>query len=240
MNGSDDILAALTRLVSGRAAVRRPVLLGVTGSVAVGKSSFAERVRAALEPDIAVEIVSTDSFLFPNDVLAERGQLLRKGFPETFDIGALAAFVAAMRVGEPAVTVPVYDHATFDVVPGQHRLIGDADVVLLEGVVLPDGLDLVIYLDAATADIERWFTDRFVEQVGRAADSPGGFYDMFVGMSEPEVRDVAGWTWREINLPNLSEHIAPTRADADLVITKAADHTFSGAELTRGGPWGKT
>lgn len=212
-----------------------PLVIGVTGSVAVGKSHFARALDDAIfeaRGHAYVEVVSVDSFLLPNRVLEERGLTMRKGFPESFDRDALASFLAALRARSYPVSIPVYDHFTYDIVEDGQRLIGLPKVAIIEGLALLDDaatadlLDVTIYLDAEVADLERWYTHRFVSHAQRAADEPGGFWDLFVGFDLDQLREAAAFTWKAINLPNLVDHIAPTRDRADIVVRKAPDHSL--------------
>jgi type I pantothenate kinase len=190
-----------------------------------------------------VQIVSTDSFLRPNSELDPAGLTMQKGFPVSYDTDALIAFLAALRAGVAEVSVPVYSHVTYDVVPDEVQLIERTDVVILEGVnvlqaapasaqlasaqLVSDHLDLSVYVDATEADIEQWFVDRFA--VLRREEYPDGraFYRQFATLSDEESEMVARWTWSEINLVNLREHIAPTRDRAHVVLEKSADHLVS-------------
>ena len=206
-----------------------PVVVGVAGSVAVGKSTLAAALGdavAAAGP--SVHVLTTDAFLHSNAVLSEQGLLLRKGFPESYDLPALVDFVAAMRARSSAVTVPVYSHDTYDIVDGEADPIPVSDVVVIEGVnalsALGASLDLAVYVDAEERDIETWFLERFHRLCEAARDDERSFYRMFVGMPVEDVDAVARRTWRDVNLVNLHEHIAPSRSYADWVVRKGADH----------------
>ena len=207
----------------------RPLLVGLTGSVAVGKTRLAGALAAALPPTVVH--VATDGFLYPNAVLEARGLVLKKGFPQSYDADAMLTALAALRAG--AATIPVHSHITYDIDPASRRTIGAADIVLVEGLGLsgfPDGrsarsgLDLLIYLDADPADIETWFTDRFLGLWRLGGDDPASFYHRFASLREDQARALAHATWTNINLPNLTGHISKARETADIVLHKAADH----------------
>ncbi len=212
------------------AAVRRndaPTIIGLTGSVAVGKSILAGQIAAELAPLMRVAIVATDAWLLPNDRLAALGLTLKKGFPQSYDIAALAAFLTAARLGP--VTVPGYSHRIYDVDPALARRLEPPDLLIVEGLGFSDGgiadqLDALLYLDADIADLERWFTARFLRFWHAAADDPTSFYARFRGMSEAEASIFGRRVWHEINRANLDQHIIRARPLADIVIKKAGDH----------------
>jgi type I pantothenate kinase len=213
-----------------------PLLVGITGSVAVGKSTLAAQLADALS-GLRVATVATDGFLRRNADLDAAGLTLRKGFPESYDSAALAATLAALRVG-PA-PVPAYSHESYDVDPTLTRRVGPADVIIVEGLGLaPHGgtdpaaaLDLLVYLDADEADLEHWFVVRFMGLWHAAADDPASFYTRFRDLT-PEAAEVfARSVWGNINLPNLREHISRARDGAAVVVRKDRDH---GLTLVKG------
>jgi type I pantothenate kinase len=225
-------LDEIADLIRARRNGRTPFLLGVTGAVAAGKSTFAEALAAEIAawPEApVVEIVGTDGFLFDNATLDGCGLLNRKGFPESYDVEGLRATLAAIRQG-PA-DVPGYSHVIYDVDPTLLRRLARPDVLIVEGLGLHEGaaavgLDALIYLDADEAHVEAWFTERFMGLWRAAETDPTSFYARFRHLSEAEARGFAGQVWRAINLPNLREHIARGRDVADVVITKGADHAI--------------
>ena len=207
--------------------------VGITGSVAAGKSTLSAALKAALTPSRRVEVVSTDSFLFPNAVLIERGVLMRKGRPETYDAEGLRLAVARLRSG--AARIPGYSHTSYDIEPSLTREIPAPDILLLEGLGLfprPNGLDLLIYIDADESDLEDWFATRFMEFWRAAEHNPASFYVRFRGMSAPEAEAFArSVVWGQMNLPNLREDIVLAREVADIVVRKGADHRLTLARI---------
>ena len=205
-----------------------PYLVGVTGGVAAGKSVFAGRLQAALAAaKLRVEVVATDGFLFPNHRLAELGLMDQKGFPPSYDTAAMVAALTAVRHGP--TRFPAYSHVTYDVDPALARTLAPPDVLIAEGLNLrrpgaAQAVDLLIYLDAEEADLEAWFTARFLGLWEAAEHDPASFYARFRHLDREGATGVAKWVWDGINLPNLRQHIAPARAEADLVVKKAADH----------------
>lgn len=218
-------------LLHARRGERAPYIVGVTGAVAVGKSTFAGELAAAIgawPQAVAVEVVATDGFLLPNAVLEGRGLLNRKGFPETYDGEAFRAALAAIRQG--VAQIPTYSHVLYDIDPALARRLDPPGVLIVEGLGLHEGaaalgLDALIYLDAAEAHIEGWFEERFIDLWRAAETEPASFYARFRHLSEAETRALAGRVWQGINLPNLREHIVRGRDVADIVVRKGADHT---------------
>lgn len=229
------------RLLADLARARRrvdgtPVVVGVAGAVASGKSTLAGALgRAASANGIEADVVTTDGFLLPNAVLAERGLTMRKGFPESYDVDALCMFVDALHGGATEVVVPRYSHETYDVVEGEPLEVGSDAVVVVEGVnaisALGKRLDLAVYLHAEEADLERWYVVRFHVLCDEARDDAASFYRRFVEMSFDDVEALARQTWRAINLVNLREHIAPSRDLADCVVVKGPDHAVTAVEV---------
>jgi type I pantothenate kinase len=224
--------AALSQLIAGKHKPGEVLIIGLTGSVAAGKSTLADAMVEALRPGLRVELVGTDGFLFPNQVLEARGLILRKGFPESYDSSAMESTLNAARHGP--VRIPGYSHSLYDIDPALLRTVDRPDVLLVEGLGLApdesgasvaDTLDSLVYLDASEADLEHWFLQRFMRLWHAAADDPTSFYNNFRNMTEAEALAFARTTvWEGINLPNLREHIVHARPRADIVVLKARDH----------------
>lgn len=227
-----DAPARLADLVAARSRDDgAPVVVGIAGAVASGKSTLAGAVaQQAIATGTHTDVVSTDGFLFSNAELVARGLLARKGFPDSYDVDALCAFVDAVHSGTPTVSVPRYSHLTYDVVAGEPLEFGDDACVVVEGVnalgALGERLDFAIYLHAQEDDLERWYVERFVQLCNEATTDEGSFYRQFAGMGPSEIDALARQVWRGVNLVNLRECIAPTQAVADCVVVKGPDHTI--------------
>jgi type I pantothenate kinase len=209
------------------------VVVGVGGSVCVGKSTTCERLRRLLHP-VTAEVVTTDGFLLPNAELERRGMTHQKGFPDSYDVAALTAFLQRLQSGSAGTRVPVYSHERYDVVPDVTRELVDAAVVFVEGVnalQFVDQLDLSVYVDAPEEAIERWYADRLVGMF--AAAPPGSFYAE-LGFDEVQQRAFADQVWSGINHHNLVEHILPTRARAAIVVEKGPDHDVQRVRFAAG------
>ena len=208
-------------------------LVGLAGSVAAGKSTLAaqlaEKERALGK---TVEVVSTDGFLLPNAELERRGILGRKGFPESYDVAAFADFLNALRSGQPA-QAPIYSHQTYDILPHQRREILRPDLVIIEGInalqpAFTGGkLDHTLYLHAEESDLFRWYQERLVRLRSDARTDPESYFTRFLELSEDAWQERIKSIWETVNLPNLREHILPTRALADEVLIKKADHQLT-------------
>ncbi|MCI0384869.1 type I pantothenate kinase [Streptomyces sp. CNQ085] len=229
-----------------------PFVIGVAGSVAVGKSTVARLLRALLArwPEHPrVELVTTDGFLFPNAELHRRGLMSRKGFPESYDRRALTRFVADVKSGREEVTAPVYSHLIYDIVPGEVLTVHRPDILIVEGLnvlqpALPgkdgrtrlavaDYFDFSVYVDARTEDIERWYLGRFRKLRETAFQNPFSYFRRYTQVSQEEALDYARGIWRTINRPNLQENIAPTRGRAGLILRKGPDHKVQRLSLRK-------
>lgn len=217
-----------------------PFVIGVAGSVAVGKSTIARLLRELLSrwPDTpSVELVTTDGFLLPNAELERRGLMQRKGFPESYDRRALLRFVSEVKSGAPEVRAPVYSHLVYDVTD-EEVVVRRPDVLIVEGLnvlqppssgrlAVSDLFDFTIYVDARTADIENWYVQRFLRLQRGAFADPSSYFHRYASLSEEQAIARARGIWHEINGPNLEQNILPTRARASLVLRKGPDHTVS-------------
>jgi type I pantothenate kinase len=224
-----------------------PFIIGVAGSVAVGKSTISRLLRTLLAqwPDHrTVELVTTDSFLYSNATLVERGIMDRKGFPESYDRRALIRFVAAMKSGADQAAIPVYSHLSYDIVPDATQVISRPDVLIVEGlnvlqapppgsVAISDYFDFSIYVDARVEDIRQWFVDRLFALWRGAFTDPHSYFHQFTELDEDEVAAFAQQVWRDINEVNLVSNILPTRDRATLVLHKARDHSVQRIRLRR-------
>ena len=231
----------------GRPSTAPPCIIGIAGSVAVGKSTFARVLQAALArwPDHPrVDLVTTDGFLLPTKTLEARGLMGRKGFPESYDLRRMIEFLAAVKAGQPDLGVPVYSHEAYDIVPGRTQRIDRPDILIFEGlnvlqnaagaaVVASDYFDFSIYLDAETEAIERWYVERFTLLQRTAFQRPASYFHHYKDLTPEQADAVAHEIWRTINLPNLQENIRPTRERARLVVRKDASHAVTEIWLRR-------
>jgi type I pantothenate kinase len=222
----------------GRPRIAAPYVIGIAGSVAVGKSTFARLLRAVLSrwtDHSHVELVTTDGFLLPTSVLKQRGLLHRKGFPESYDMRRLISFLASAKSGAETLSAPIYSHELYDLVPGQEQRIHRPDILLFEGlnvlqtvsnasVVASDFFDFSIYIDADIDVIETWYVDRFLMLQLTAFQKPSSYFHHYKDLDRADAADVAREIWHNINLRNLTENILPTRERADLVIHKGRSH----------------
>ncbi len=226
-----------------------PYIIGIAGSVAVGKSTTARLLQALLArwPNHPrVELVTTDGFLFPNVVLEERGLMTRKGFPESYDRRRLLRFVAEVKAGEPEVDAPVYSHIAYDILPSHVVTVRQPNIVILEGlnvlqtgvgadnpVFVSDYFDFSIYVDADEEHIKRWYVNRFLTLRRTAFRDPASYFHRYANLSDEEAMQKALSIWNEINGVNLQENILPTRTRAHLILEKGADHAVESVKLRK-------
>jgi type I pantothenate kinase len=230
---------------------RTPFVIGIAGSVAVGKSTTARLLKELLShsPDHpVVELVTTDGFLFPNAELERRGLLERKGFPESYDRKALLRFVMEVKSGVEVVSAPVYSHLTYDRTEEVVTLKAP-DIVIVEGLnvlaparprgdgspglAVSDFFDFSIYVDASSRDLRRWYVDRFLTLRKTAFADPASYFHRYSALTDEEAEARAGQLWDTINLPNLRENIQSTRGRASLVLRKGPDHSVDWVRLRK-------
>lgn len=241
-----NLLASVTDTFLGAQPRPVPFVIGVAGSVAVGKSTISRVLQALLARwphHPTVDLVTTDGFLHPNAILEARGLLNRKGFPESYDRAALLDFVARAKAGETHLEVPVYSHIIYDIVPGRTRVIDQPDILIIEGInvlqaghdgaVVSDYFDFSVFVDADPEHIEHWYIERFLALKDTAFTHPDAYFRRYAELSDAEATEVAERIWEEINEVNLHQNILPTRERASLILEKAADHSVNRVRLRR-------
>jgi type I pantothenate kinase len=231
---------------------RTPFVIGLAGSVAVGKSTTArvlQQMLAHWPANPAVSLVTTDGFLYPNAELERRGLLARKGFPESYDRKALLRFVMDIKSGKDEVAAPTYSHLSYDVVPHERIVVARPDIVIVEGLnvlqpargradgrtglAISDFFDFSVYVDAATPDIRKWYVDRFLRLRETAFRDPASYFARYGSLTEAEAVAEANRIWDGVNGPNLQQNVLPTRGRATLVLRKAADHSVRFVRLRK-------
>jgi type I pantothenate kinase len=241
-----------TRSFLGTRDGKVPYLIGVAGSVAVGKSTTARVLRQLLTrwPNTPkVDLITTDGFLFPNAVLRASGLMERKGFPESYDMPTLLRFLTDIKAGKRGVEAPVYSHLVYDIVPGQSVTIDRPDILIVEGLnvlqparlprdgkdipFVSDFFDFSVYLDAHEMVLRRWYVERFMTLRETAFRDPKSFFRRYADLSESEALETAHGLWSRINQPNLVENILPTRPRADLILRKSERHGVEEVLLRR-------
>ncbi|MFT4123449.1 MAG: type I pantothenate kinase [Microbacteriaceae bacterium] len=239
--------AATTRFL-GTTSGSTPFVIGVAGSVAVGKSTISRLLRelmARWPESPRVELVTTDGFLYPNAELQRRGLMDRKGFPESYDRRSLLRFVSQVKSGVEQVRAPFYSHLAYDIVPDAEVVVRRPDVLIVEGLnvlqpaapghrlAVSDLFDFSIYVDARTPDIARWYEERFLRLQRGAFANPRSYFHRYAELTEDEARERARSIWTATNEPNLTQNVLPTRARASLVLRKGADHAVSSVLLRK-------
>jgi type I pantothenate kinase len=269
MREVEDVYLPLSRLLNLRVAATRelhavtetflghlhadvPYVVGIAGSVAVGKSTIARILQALLArwPDHPrVDLVTTDGFLFPNATLEARGLMARKGFPESYDVRSLMQFLSDLKAGAPEVRTPKYSHLTYDIVSDEEIVLQSPDIVIVEGVnvlqtparrgraepsvVVSDFFDFSIYVDANEDDLERWYIDRLLVLRETSLHDERSFFNFLTQYDETATREFAHNIWTQVNLVNLRENIAPTSGRAHLVLEKGGDHAVRRVRLRK-------
>jgi type I pantothenate kinase len=229
-----------------------PYVIGIAGSVAVGKSTASRVLQALLArwpSHPKVSLITTDGFLLPQRELEARALAQRKGFPESYDVRRLVRFLADLKAGVTELGAPVYSHLAYDVVPGEHQLLRDPDIVIVEGLnvlqtgsgragrplpmFVSDFFDFSMYVDASEADIEHWYIERFLTLRETVFQNPSSYFHRYAALSPDEARETARGLWRSINLVNLRENVLPTRERAHLVLEKGRDHAVRKVRLRK-------
>jgi type I pantothenate kinase len=213
-----------------------PYVIAVSGSVAVGKSTFSRVLRALLaQSSRTVELIATDGFLWPTAILEKRDLMHRKGFPESYDLESMLSFLADLKAGKRDLRVPVYSHEVYDIVPDQFQTVNRPQLLIFEGlnvlqgskdsaVVAADYFDFSIYLDADPNDVENWYIDRFSVLQGTVFQRPTSYFHHYKDLRPAETRETGRKIWRTINLPNLLQNIQPTRERATVILRKGRSH----------------
>ncbi|MEM7694872.1 MAG: type I pantothenate kinase [Pseudomonadota bacterium] len=245
-------LHRVTHRFLGRDDAAVPFIIGIAGSVAVGKTTTARLLQELMRrwPTAPkVDLITTDGFLWPNAHLEAQGLMDRKGFPESYDVHALIGFLRDIKAGERHVSAPVYSHLTYDRVPGEEVVIDQPDILIVEGLnvlqttrlsferprvpFVSDFFDFSIYIDADEADLERWYLTRFKRLRERRFTDPKSYFHRYAHISEAEALTFAAGLWERINLKNLRDNVGPTKLRADLVLHKGADHRIAQVALRR-------
>lgn len=247
----DQLQAATSRFLAADGE-KMPFIIGIAGSVAVGKSTTARLLQHLLDrgdDDLKVDLITTDGFLHSNDVLRERGLMERKGFPESYDVARLLEFLHDIKSGKPDVTAPVYSHLVYDIVADEVRVVDRPDVLILEGLnvlqttslpvdgsaipFVSDYFDFSIFLDADERHLLRWYIERFRRLRDGAFRDPRSYFRRYAEVSEDEALTYARGLWDRINGPNLRNNIIPTRGRADLVLHKGENHQIDAVHLRK-------
>ncbi len=247
--GATQRLHEATRTFVGGADLRIPYIIGIAGSVAVGKSTASRILQALLShwPNHPqVDLVTTDGFLLPQRDLEAKGLTERKGFPESYDVRRLLRFLADVKSGLPQVEAPVYSHLAYDIVPGEYQAVRQPDIVIVEGLnvlqtrtrrgtspamFVSDFFDFTIYVDANESDIEHWYVERFLKLRTTVFQDPSSYFHRYAALTAEEAEATARSIWRTINLVNLRENLLPTRERAHLVLEKGRDHAVRRVRL---------
>jgi type I pantothenate kinase len=234
----DEVVGPLCRLLDLQmeATSTRPFVIAVSGSVAVGKSTFSRVLRALLaQPSRTVDLVATDGFLWPTAILEQRSLMQRKGFPESYDLEGMLRFLAALKAKAAGLRVPVYSHELYDIIPGEFKAVSHPEVLIFEGlnvlqgsedaaVLASDYFDFSIYLDADPNDVEQWYIERFSVLQSTIFQRPTSYFHHYKNLKPSQTKATGREIWRGINLPNLLRNIQPTRERASVILRKGGSH----------------
>jgi len=247
--GATQRLHEATRTFLGGVDLRIPYIIGIAGSVAVGKSTASRILQALLShwpSHPQVDLVTTDGFLLPQRDLEAKGLAQRKGFPESYDVRRLLRFLADVKSGLPHVEAPIYSHLAYDIVPGEYQAVRQPDIVIVEGLnvlqtrtrrgkspamFVSDFFDFTIYVDANESDVEHWYIERFLKLRATVFQDPSSFFHRYAALTAEEAEATARRIWQTINLVNLRENVLPTRERAHLVLEKGRDHAVRRVRL---------
>ncbi len=242
--GSRELRRARSNFL-GKSSEPVPFIIGIAGSVAVGKSTISRLLKtliSAWPEHPSVELIPTDGFLYPNSILEEKNLMDKKGFPESYDLPKLISFLYKIKSGESNLKIPVYSHIIYDIIPGKYHHIGNSDIILLEGLnvlqtkttkkkntpemMVSDFFDFSIYIDADERYIRRWYIDRFKVLQKTAFTKKESYFRRYSTLSDSEAEIVAGNIWDTINYVNLKQNIEPTKYHSDLILLKRKDHSI--------------
>lgn len=231
---------------------KAPFIIGVAGSVAVGKSTTSRILKSLLlklstQPKVA--LITTDGFLYPNDVLEAKGIMNKKGFPESYDLKALITFMEQVKSGEKNIQAPIYSHEQYDILPDTYNSLGDPDIVIIEGInvlqtnklegeqtpniFVSDFFDISIYVDADEQDISKWYVDRFKILKNTAFTKQTSYFNKYATLTDQETEVIAKDIWNKINKKNLKQNIRPTKKRADIILKKGLDHRVSSIKIRK-------